>query len=78
MKYKIGDLVELSAAGRKNQHNTDFYRRGFGVIVYIHEFDKFPFNTKWFNNGEIKNFCAKEYEIKKLKPTKSNKNKKSS
>ena len=78
MKYKIGDLVELSAAGRKNNHNPHFTRSGFGIITYYHCFDKFPIHIKWFSKGNITSFSAKQYEIKKLKPTKPNKNKKNS
>ena len=71
MKYKIGDLVVLSAAGRKNNHNPRFTRSGFGIITYYYCFDKFPIHIKWFTEGKINQFSAKEYEIKKLKPTKS-------
>tara|TARA_Y100001973_G_C5207872_1_gene342964 strand:+ start:9115 stop:9354 length:240 start_codon:yes stop_codon:yes gene_type:complete len=79
MKYKIGDLVELSAAGRKNNHNPRFSRSGFGVITDYCMYDKFPIHTKWFTpDGKMKSFSAKQYEIKKLKPTKPNKNKKNS
>ena len=71
MKYKVGDLVELSAAGWKNKHNPDFSRSGFGVIVHYHVYDKYPIHIKWFTKkGKVLSFAAKQYEIKKLKPTK--------
>ena len=72
MKYKIGDLVVLSAAGRKNNHNPCFSRTGFGVITDYCVFDKYPIHIKWFTDkGKVLCFSAKQYEIKKLKPTKS-------
>ena len=70
---KVGDLVVLSAAGKKNKGNKR-QLGGFGVIMQIDEnWHNFPYKAKWFKDGEITHFVAKEYEIKKLKASKSNK-----
>ena len=71
MKYKIGTMVELSAAGRKNQHNPHRVRSGFGIVIDYLTQKKFPYLIKWFNGGEARDFSAKEYEIKRLKIPKS-------
>ena len=78
MKYKIGDLVTLSAAGKKSNLNPAFFKSGFGVIVYIASFRRYPYKIKWFNEGRIEDQSCKAYELKRFKPTKSKKNKKSS
>ena len=57
MKYKIGDLIVLSAAGGKNHHNPQFCKSGFGVIVDYCRYDKFPIHIRWFtSDGRIKKF----------------------
>ena len=71
MKYKIGQMVQLSAAGHKRQHNGNFVRSGFGIVLEYSSYQPFPYSIKWFNKGRMKAFSAKEYEIKKVKTPKS-------
>ena len=78
MKYKIGTMVILSAAGRKRQHNPYRVRSGFGIVMKYDKLKTFPYEIQWFNKGEAQPFSAKEYELKRLKAPKSNKNKNNS
>ena len=78
MKYKVGDLVTLSAAGKKSNLNPAFFKSGFGVVYRIIDYRRYPYKIKWFNEGRMENQAFKEYELKRFKPTKSKKNKKSS
>ena len=77
-KYKIGTLVELSAAGAKADQNQS-YVGGFGVVIDFIPHRKYPYTTKWMKAGETypAGECAvhggqvfKGYEIKKLKAVK--------
>ncbi len=79
MKYKIGTMVELSAAGRKRQHNPMRVFTGFGIITDYITTKAYPYEMMWFSKThDPKSFCAKEYEIKKVKIPKSKKNKNNS
>jgi ribosomal protein L21E len=73
MKYKIGQMVELSAAGRKRRHNPHRVFTGFGIVMNHFSHKRFPYEIMWFTKGEGKTFSAKEYEIKRVKAPKSNK-----
>ena len=74
-RYKIGELVELSAAGRRNQHNDKVYEM-FGMIIKHkraptrpHQWDRYPYVIQWF--GYIGGtFPMKEYEIKRVRGAK--------
>ena len=70
---KIGDMVELSAAGKRNNHNSNYNREGaYGIVMEIrtHRHEQFPVKCQWFggyhkNNG-MKNLAPfKEYELKR-------------
>ena len=79
MKYKIGTLVQLSAAGRKRDHNPDRVRIGFGVITEYRGNGAFPYKIMWYSQGyDPQQFSAKEYELKKVKIPKSKKSKNNS
>ena len=66
-KYKKGELVTLSSAGMKREHN-DGYKSGFGIVVDYHHGANFPYELKWFNKYKTnKDFQAKEYELKRYK-----------
>jgi len=71
---KVGDLVVLSAKGRKLKHNYHYYQ-GFGIIVEVYQTEKYyDFAIKWFCKGRTahnRKCWFKRYEIKKLKPQKS-------
>jgi len=74
MKYKIGTMVKLSAAGHKRQHNPRRVRTGFGIILEYNTGLKFPYILQWFSEGqEGREFTAKEYELKRVIIQKSNK-----
>ena len=79
MKFKIGTMVELSAAGRKRQHNPARVFTGFGIVTGYRSMVPFPYKMMWFSKGwDPKEFSAKEYELKKVKAPKSKKNKNNS
>jgi len=75
-RYKAGELVELSAAGKKSQQNTAVV----GMIGMIMSIDgigsdsdgAYPYNIQWF--GKVYNcpdgkLPMKEYEIKRHRAT---------
>jgi len=68
---KVGDLVTLSAAGKKNKGN-DLVVGKVGVIVEISEPSqaKYPINVRWFNVLGLRQtrntLRVKRYEIKKV------------
>ena len=66
-KWKVGDLVTLSAAGRKSQQNHDVLV-GFGLVIGVsdHWSDTYPVRCHWVGGGvEYQTF--KDYELKKYK-----------
>jgi len=66
-KFKKGELVTLSSAGKNNQHNCG-YKTGFGIVIHHYTGESFPYRMKWYNkdkNGTF--FSAKEYELKRYK-----------
>ena len=66
MKYKVGDLVTLSAAGRKSQQNEDVMT-GFGLVTKIGDsWSRYPIRCRWVG-GEVETQTFKEYELKKFK-----------
>ena len=72
-RYKVGALVELSAAGRRNQHNDKVYGMLGMVLEYIKHpitgnWDKYPYKIQWFgyNRGDG-TFPMKEYGIKRVR-----------
>jgi len=71
MKFKAGDLVQLSAAGKKSKQN-DHVLGGFGIIYFIGEYyADYPIHCEWVNGADFKggqiriNF--KPYELKFFK-----------
>jgi sulfur relay (sulfurtransferase) DsrF/TusC family protein len=68
-RIKTGELVELSAAGRKLDQNSEVYHL-FGMV---YEFVKgqHPYKIQWYNlDGTIKKFPMARYEIKRFKGAK--------
>ena len=76
---QVGDLVQLSAAGRKSQQNVGVEKCWGGMIVGINPSNnvEYPFNVEWYGKvmgtlsaegGRI--LPMKRYEIKKLKAKK--------
>ena len=72
MKFKVGDLVQLSAAGKKSDQNSHALG-GFGIIYFIGEsYADYPIHTNWLNgvefkDGQIRRVNFKTYELKFFK-----------
>ena len=73
---QVGDLVQLSSAGRKSQQNQCVINSWGGMIVEINpsSYASYPFKVEWY--GEIKTsqmperssfLPMKRYEIKKMR-----------
>lgn len=67
-KFKIGDLVELSAAGAKNDGNV-LCLGGYGMVMKIDgRGSKYPIICQWPTKDRMdKEHRFKEYELKRLK-----------
>tara|TARA_Y100000593_G_C4036544_1_gene203059 strand:- start:250 stop:468 length:219 start_codon:yes stop_codon:yes gene_type:complete len=66
-RYKVGELVELSAAGRKAKQNDKVYDM-MGMVLKIDKMEKYPYIIQWFGyNRGNGTFPMKEYEIKRVK-----------
>jgi uncharacterized protein YodC (DUF2158 family) len=66
MKFKVGDLVTLSAAGYRVEQNSPV-RIGFGIVLSTDKTKtKYPIACQWFN-GDRRDYWFKEYELKFFK-----------
>ena len=68
-KFKAGDLVMLSAAGRKTNQNEQCVG-GFGFIeTILPDWDSdYPIKTKWWTRDlRVMNMNFKPYELKFFK-----------
>ena len=67
-KFKVGDLVELSAAGAGNNGNF-LCRGGYGMVMRVESWgSKYPIVCHWPTKDRIdKEHRFKEYELKRLK-----------
>jgi len=66
-KFKKGELVTLSSAGKTRNHNYG-YKKGFGIVIGYSISEQFPYNMKWYNKAENGTcYSAKEYELKRYK-----------
>ena len=66
-KFVAGDLVTLSSAGKKNQHNHTV--KGLvGIVMDTAHRDSYPYQVKWIGkteySGKDPHLPMKEYEIK--------------
>jgi len=72
-KFKIGDLVMLSAAGKKAGQNWR-YRKGFGLVTHIgnRKTNAYPIDCYWTrpDGCTIKQANFKQYELKFFKADK--------
>ena len=70
-KFKIGDLVQLSAAGKARYHNGIYNFDGaWGMIVKYVPSRQFPIICQWFGAdryhcGPDNDATFKEYELKR-------------
>tara|TARA_B100000123_G_scaffold267996_1_gene242101 strand:+ start:532 stop:750 length:219 start_codon:yes stop_codon:yes gene_type:complete len=69
---QVGDLVELSSAGSKNQQNMAVYGK-IGLLVQINK-DQYPYVVEWYGvelgqrASDRKNVLpCKRYELKKVR-----------
>ena len=72
-KFKVGDLVQLSAAGKKIDSNWILAKHGgFGLVVKALGQDHlYPIECYWSNENRVnKKHVFKEYELKRLKAKK--------
>ena len=73
-KFKIGDLVTLSSAGRSSQQNSHLVD-GWGIVICLGEsYANYPILAAWyggeahgFKAGETRNARFKPYELKFFK-----------
>ena len=72
-KFKIGDLVMLSAAGRTSQQNSHLVD-GWGIVMCLGEsYSNYPIQVVWYGghgclvSGEVRNARFKPYELKFFK-----------
>ena len=66
---KVGDLVQLSAAGKKTGSNWTM-RGEMGIILTVNHGYENPFQIHWFNGPKRKSrskWWMKRYELKKLR-----------
>ena len=69
-KIEEGELVELSAAGKKLQQNYDVSGL-FGMVFQFVKLDKHPYKIHWYNlDGTVKEFPMARYEIKRFRGAK--------
>ena len=63
---QVGDLVELSAAGKKAKQNSEVYGY-WGMIMEI-KGQHHPYRINWFRpDGTLMRFPMARYEIKKMR-----------
>ena len=73
-KYKAGELVELSAGGKKRAHNNGVLGM-IGMILSIEEHNfgergEYPYRIQWFGYlANLGKLPMKEYEIKRVRAT---------
>ena len=69
-KFKVGDLVTLSAAGKARNGNWSV-RHGFGIVIEIKGgtcYERWPVICHWpKHENASKKHSFKDYELKKLK-----------
>ena len=66
-KFKVGDLVQLSSAGKARQGNIAVLG-GFGFVIRINKHSSYPVRTTWWRaNMDMTAHPFKAYELKKFK-----------
>jgi len=65
-----GELVELSAAGKKLDQNSEVYSL-FGMVVQFKNNSNHPYQIEWYKpDGTTKKFPMARYEIKRYRGAK--------
>tara|TARA_R100000008_G_scaffold84647_1_gene72619 strand:+ start:268 stop:486 length:219 start_codon:yes stop_codon:yes gene_type:complete len=70
---KVGDLVELSAAGKKIQCNGIFVGL-LGIIVQQYSGWSNPYRIHWIGKGTFRGVWFKRRELKHVRKQKTNEN----
>lgn len=66
---QVGDLVELSSAGRQRKHNSEVY--GYWGMIMDITGRHHPYRIDWFRpDGTLKRVPMARYEIKKMRGAK--------
>ena len=69
-KFIVGDLVTLSSAGKKNQHNHTVAGL-VGIVTEKRSHHSYPYQVKWIGRTDYSSsdpyLPMKEYEIKYAK-----------
>ena len=69
-RIENGELVELSAAGKKLTQNHEV-KGYFGMVVDHHASSNHPYQIEWYRkDGEIYKFPCSRYEIKRFRGSK--------
>ena len=75
-KWKVGDLVTLSAAGKNVSQNEGLWECddkgrhtiGYGIVVgFSASYATWPVQVRWFGCDNIRNCNFKDYELKRFK-----------
>ena len=70
-RIKDGELVELSAAGRKLDQNSEVVGLWGMIVKYKGKFERHAYQIDWYKpDGTIYKFPMARYEIKKFKSKK--------
>ena len=66
---KTGDIVLLSAAGKKIASNWRCKDNGFGIVETTNQRGGYPIEVKWWSEDMTSSFNTrfKRYELKKLR-----------
>ena len=67
-KFVAGDLVTLSSAGKKNQHNQSVQGL-IGIVTSNNHRHSYPYQVRWIGKASVaypkdNSLPMKEYEIK--------------
>ena len=69
---RVGDLVELSSAGRKSQQNMAVADK-FGMVIEVNHRAHYPYSVEWYGvknvhyKGKAGVLPCKRYELKLMK-----------
>lgn len=70
---QVGDLVELSSAGSKNQQNLSVFGK-FGLLIEVNKHQRYGYVVEWYGldtrvdyQGRKGVLPCKRYELKKYR-----------
>ena len=73
---QVGDLVELSSAGRKSQQNMAVFGK-FGMIIEVNHRAQYPYSVEWYGTEQRIDYKGvqgvlpcKRYELKLMRAKK--------